>query len=115
MGVGDFAKGVRAEDRRHLALERPGEQTVHIVVAVVGEDEPAPPHESLEDVALGGAELDESVSGNVGERSLEHRRRGERHHALPGIDLVVVYSMSELRDSRHSLVDVPSPESYCSR
>src|SRR5688572_18721077 len=73
MVVGEPPERRGPEDGGQLRLEGAGEEAVQVVVAVIGEDEPAAPHEALEDVALARGELDQAVAGQVGERRVEDR------------------------------------------
>ena len=67
MVIGDLFKGFWAKEGGHLSFEGLCEESVDIVVAVVGEDEAAVLHVVVEVGAFAGIELDEFVSADVGE------------------------------------------------
>ena len=65
--IGDLFEGFGAEEGGHLGFEGLCEESVDIVVAVVGEDEAAVLHVVVEVGAFAGIELDKFVSTDIGE------------------------------------------------
>jgi hypothetical protein len=69
--VGNFFQGARAEEVGHLGLEAAGEESVDIVVAVVGEDESPVLYIFFEVGAFLAVELDKFVAAEVSEGIIE--------------------------------------------
>nr|GEU28510.1 hypothetical protein [Tanacetum cinerariifolium] len=106
--VRDLLQGALAEDGADLRLERPGEQAVDIVVAVVHEHEAAALDVALQVLALGRRELHQLVTGEIAERRLQHLRVGQRHDVLHGIDAQGrVLDQRIEHVARHAHVHVP--------
>lgn len=75
--IGDFFEGIGAEEVVHLAFEGLCEESINIVVAVVGEDEAAILDIVAEVCAFLGIELDEFVAADIGERVVKDLRAVE--------------------------------------
>ncbi len=89
--MGSFGIALVGERRLHLLFEAPRVQSVHVVVAVVREQQPAVLDEAAQPLPLVAAEADELVPGHEQERKrhqLVRRRRDDdllRKHRDGGV------------------------------
>ena len=71
MVIGYFLQGGGAEKRLHLGFERPGEEAIDVVIAVVGKDEASVEDVLVEMGAFPGVELHQLMTADIAERVLK--------------------------------------------
>lgn len=106
--IGNLLQRFRAERPGHFLLERFGKQPIDVVVAVVGEHEPAVLYVPFELVAFGLGKLDQLMPAEVAKRTFVQIGTIQPHDALFLIDRNrgVFHQRMEQVDG-HPLIGIP--------